>query len=65
MTGAKVILIQKRGADPFTGSVLKGEFSGLRRIPIGDYRIAYEVQNRKLLILVVRVAHGREVYKDR
>jgi mRNA interferase RelE/StbE len=65
MTYSKVILIQKRGSDPFTGSVLKGEFSGLRRIRIGDYRIVYEVQNRKLVILVVRVAHRRKVYKSR
>lgn len=45
------------------GSVLKGEFSGLRRIRIGDYRIVYEVQNQQLIILVVRIAHRREVYK--
>jgi mRNA interferase RelE/StbE len=55
--------IEKLRTNPNAGSVLKGEFSGLRRIRIGDYRIVYEVQNRKLLILVVRVAHRRDVYK--
>jgi mRNA interferase RelE/StbE len=43
--------------------VLKGEFSGLRRIRVGDYRIVYEVQDAQLVILVIRIAHRREVYK--
>jgi len=55
--------IDKLKTNPNAGSVLKGEFSGLRRIRIGDYRIVYEVQNQQLVILVVRVAHRREVYK--
>ena len=49
--------IDKLKTNPTAGSVLKGEFSGLRRIRIGDYRIVYEVQNEQLIILVVRVAH--------
>lgn len=55
--------IEKLKTNPNAGSVLKGEFSGLRRIRIADYRIVYEVQNEQLVILVVRVAHRREVYK--
>ena len=55
--------IDKLKTNPNAGSVLKGEFSGLRRIRIGDYRIVYEVQNAQLVILVIRVAHRREVYK--
>lgn len=55
--------IDKLKTNPNAGSVLKGEFSGLRRIRIGDYRIVYEVQNQQLIILVVRVAHRREIYK--
>ena len=55
--------IDKLKTNPNAGSVLKGEFSGLRRIRISDYRIVYEVQNQQLIILVVRVAQRREVYK--
>ena len=55
--------IEKLRTNPNAGSALKGEFSGLRRIRIGDYRIVYEVQKKKLLILVVRVAHRREAYQ--
>ncbi len=55
--------IDKLKDNPAAGSVLKGEFSGLRRIRIGDYRIVYEAQDSQLIILVVRVGHRREVYR--
>ena len=55
--------IDKLKINPNAGSVLKGEFSGLRRVRIGDYRIVYEVQNGQLVILVIRVAHRRDAYK--
>ncbi len=55
--------IDKLKDNPAAGSVLKGEFSGLRRIRIGDYRIVYEAQDSQLIILVVRVGRRREVYR--
>ena len=48
---------------PHAGGVLKGEFSGLRRLRVGAYRIIYEVFEGELLILVVRVGHRKEVYR--
>jgi mRNA interferase RelE/StbE len=33
------------------------------RIRVGDYRVVYEIHNDVLVVLVVRVAHRREVYK--
>lgn len=33
------------------------------RLRIGDYRIVYEIRDRELLVMVVRVAHRREVYR--
>ncbi len=35
----------------------------LWRIRVGDYRIVYEVRDRTLVVLVVRVAHRREAYR--
>jgi mRNA interferase RelE/StbE len=49
--------------NPAAGGVLKGEFSGLRRIRIGNYRVVYEVQDEKLVVLVIRIGHRREVYR--
>lgn len=33
------------------------------RIRVGEYRIIYEIHDGHMLILVVRVAHRREVYR--
>ena len=41
---------------------LKGA-EGLFRIRSGDYRIIYTVQDRILLVLVVRIGHRREIYR--
>jgi mRNA interferase RelE/StbE len=35
----------------------------LYRLRVGDYRVVYEVRDRELLILIVGVAHRREVYR--
>jgi mRNA interferase RelE/StbE len=32
------------------------------RIRVGDYRIIYEIRDAELVVLVVRIAHRREVY---
>jgi mRNA interferase RelE/StbE len=33
------------------------------RIRVGDYRILYDIKNKELVILVVKVGHRREVYR--
>ena len=35
----------------------------LWRVRVGDYRVVYEVRDKVLVVLVVRVAHRREVYR--
>lgn len=42
---------------------LKGADS-LYRIRIGDYRVVYEVRREVLLILVIKIGHRREVYRN-
>lgn len=58
-----IAVIDQLAANPMAGSVLKGEFFGLRRIRIGNYRIVYEVRESQLMVLVVRIGHRREVYR--
>ena len=55
--------IDRLAEHPFSGNVLKGDLRGLRRLRVGDYRVLYEVRNETLVVLVVRVAHRREVYR--
>ena len=55
--------IDRLSTEPLAGGVLKGEFSGLRRLRVGNYRIVYEVSHGELTILVVRIGHRRDVYR--
>jgi mRNA interferase RelE/StbE len=42
------------------GAPLKGEHEGYWRWRIGDYRVIARIEDARVLILVVRVAHRRE-----
>ena len=51
--------------DPRTlGSALTGDFGGLWRWRIGDYRVIARIDDKRITILVVRVGHRREVYRQ-
>jgi mRNA interferase RelE/StbE len=41
--------------------VLKGEFAGLRKMRVGDYRVIFTILDKDILIL--RIGHRREIYK--
>jgi mRNA interferase RelE/StbE len=49
--------------NPLSGKSLKGDLSGLRRIRVGDFRVVYELIEHQVLILIVRVAHRKSVYR--
>ena len=39
--------------------------AGEWRVRTGDFRIIYEIHDRRLLVLVVKVGHRRDVYERR
>ena len=45
-----------RGVEKLEGA------SNLYRVRVGDYRILYEIEDARLLVVLVRVRHRREVY---
>lgn len=47
------------------GKVLTGNLAGVWRYRVGDYRILCDIEDGRLVILVIDVAHRREVYKRR
>jgi mRNA interferase RelE/StbE len=50
--------------DPFPAGARK--FQGEEdhwRICVGDYRVIYRVLKRRILIVIVRIGHRREVYR--
>jgi len=44
-----------------TYPVLKGQFAGLRKYRVGDYRVIYAILGDDILAL--RIGHRRDVYK--
>ncbi|MEC4894552.1 MAG: type II toxin-antitoxin system RelE/ParE family toxin [Oscillatoria sp. PMC 1051.18] len=42
---------------------LKG-LTNLLRLRVGDYRIIYQIEDERLLVLVVEIGHRREVYRS-
>jgi len=50
-------------ARPSGCKMLKKGKSPLYRIRSGDYRIVYQIRQKQVLILVVRIAHRKDVYK--
>ncbi|MCY3777508.1 MAG: type II toxin-antitoxin system RelE/ParE family toxin [Candidatus Aminicenantes bacterium] len=60
-----VAAIDRLAENPFLGNALKGDLRGLRRLRVGDHRVVYEVRESILVVLIVRVAHRRDVYRRR
>jgi mRNA interferase RelE/StbE len=55
-------LEKKLQHDPLSaGKALGGEFDGLGRIRLGDYRAIYSVSGNEVIIL--RIAHRKESYR--
>ena len=45
------------------GKALTGQFKGLWRYRIGDFRVIYRMAEKEILILVARIGHRKNVYK--
>lgn len=59
--------IDKLRTNPRTEGVepLQGKEKGFFRIRQGNYHIVYSIQDQKLVILIVRIVHRKEVYKKK
>ena len=44
------------------GKALTGDLKGLWRYRVGDYRLICSVEDKRLVVLVLRVGHRRDVY---
>jgi mRNA interferase RelE/StbE len=47
--------------DPHALPMLKGQFSGLRKLRVGDYRIVFTIIDKDVLIL--RIGNRKDVYR--
>lgn len=46
------------------GKAMSGPLKGHWRYRVGDYRIICDIQDEKLIIVVVDLGHRREIYDD-
>lgn len=50
--------------DPRKGKPLRGQDGIIWTYRVGDYRILYLFDDNELILLVVRIGHRKEVYKQ-
>jgi len=56
--------IEELGKDPRPPGVEKLEgVERIYRVRLGEYRIVYEIQDKILVVLVLKVGHRKEVYR--
>ena len=51
--------------DQVSHEALSGEFKGLFKLRVGDYRVIYSVVRRDRLVVIHFVGHRRSVYETR
>lgn len=49
--------------DPYCGKALKGELQNIFSYRMGDYRILYQIEKTRILVIVLNVGHRKNVYK--
>ncbi|MBE0574942.1 MAG: type II toxin-antitoxin system RelE/ParE family toxin [Desulfuromonadales bacterium] len=59
----RALLALTEDPTPASSKLLLGEVSNLYRLRVGDYRIIYQVDGDKLVVLVVHVGHRKDVYR--
>ena len=55
--------IEALSSNPRPAGVKKlASVENLYRIRVGDYRVVYEIRDRALVVVVVKIGHRRDVY---
>jgi len=56
--------LEKLSSDPRPAGVRKlAGADRTYRVRLGDYRIVYEIEGEMLVVLVIRIAHRKDVYR--
>ena len=56
--------IQRLAGEPFPlGARKLVGYDNILRIRVGRYRIIYEIEGRKLLVLILKIGHRKDVYR--
>ncbi len=53
----------KLSDNPYSGKLLKGNYSGFYRIRVWDYRAVYKVIESKQEVFIAAVGHRKDIYR--
>jgi mRNA interferase RelE/StbE len=56
--------LRSLSSDPFAGTPLVGDLTGLWRIKVRRFRIIYELDRKARLIRIFAIGHRREIYEE-
>ena len=65
-TKIKNIVYPQLKQNPFYGTnikKLKGEYEGVYRYRLGNYRLFYIVDNEKVIVIITTIFHRQDAYK--
>ena len=57
--------IEQLGENSRLGKELVGRLQGLRSLRVDTYRIIYKIEDLKLLVLVLRIGHRKNIYAQK
>jgi mRNA interferase RelE/StbE len=60
---AILIAIDQLAQNPRHEGAIKLKGHPFYRVRIGDYRIVYEIQDEKVVIVIITIAHRKDVYR--
>ncbi len=49
---------------PAWAAMTKGPLAGLWKFRVGDYRVAYTIEDDRLVVLVVAIGDRKEIYRE-
>ena len=55
--------IDRLATDPLEGAVKLRGAKDIWRVRVGDGRILYRIEQERLVVLVIRIGHRRDVYR--
>ena len=59
----KKAIEEKLGTEPVKyGLPLRRSLKGYMKLRVGDYRVIYRVEKKKVLVLVIKIGHRKDVY---
>ena len=50
-------------SDPRSGKALRGAHAGCWSFRVGQYRVLYRIEDRRLVVFILDMGHRREIYR--